>query len=69
MRLKVAYILHSTPLPWLQKGQQNVVSSLSMRFFAAGFALDFLFPIMRFDFLFFSLKNKFRELILVSEIS
>jgi hypothetical protein len=38
--------MHSTPLPWLQKGQQKTVSSFSMRFFGAGFALDFLFPML-----------------------
>lgn len=39
------YMRHSTLVPWLQKGQLNTVSSLSIRFLGAGFALDFLFPI------------------------
>jgi hypothetical protein len=38
--------VHSTLLPWLQKGQQKTISSLSMRFFGAGFGLDFLFPML-----------------------
>lgn len=40
-----AYMRHSTLVPWLQKGQLNTVSSLSIRFLGGGFALDFLFPI------------------------
>lgn len=39
------YIRHSTLVPWLQKGQLNTVSSLSILFFGGGFAVDFLFPI------------------------
>lgn len=42
-----AYMRHSTLLPWLQKGQLKTVSSLSIRFFVAGLALDFLFPIFK----------------------
>ncbi|KAM1455723.1 hypothetical protein ACFX13_004997 [Malus domestica] len=36
---------HSTLVPWLQKGQLKMVSSLSFRFLGGGFADDFLFPI------------------------
>lgn len=41
-----SYMRHSTLVPWLQKGQLNTVSSLSILFLGAGFALDFLFPII-----------------------
>lgn len=41
------YMRHSTLVPWLQKGQLKTVSSLSIRFLGAGFALDFLFPMVQ----------------------